>query len=122
MFSGVYRNQPVHVSICVQNTSFYQSAGRAIKTHLVTAIVISLQNECFLGYTRISLSVSAWLQNTTFCQSAGWGIKSHSVTAPICSFFSIWLSCMDTGFTSQCEYHTVISIFNILNCQYTLCQ
>ena len=29
----------VHVSICVQNTSFCQSAGGDIKSHLVTALV-----------------------------------------------------------------------------------
>ena len=40
-FRGVYWNQPVclsvHVSVCVQNTSLYHSAG--IKSHLVTAVV-----------------------------------------------------------------------------------
>ena len=31
----------IHVPICVQNTSFCQSAGRGIKSHLVTALVIT---------------------------------------------------------------------------------
>ena len=43
MFSEVDWNHParlcIHVSICVQNTSFCQSAGRGIKSHLVTALV-----------------------------------------------------------------------------------
>ena len=43
MFLGVYWNQPVcpsvHVSVCVQNTTFCQSAGRSTKSHLVTALV-----------------------------------------------------------------------------------
>ena len=45
------------------------------------------QNECFRGYTGISLSahrcvcVSVCVQNTNFCQSAGGGIKSHLMTA-----------------------------------------
>ena len=49
--------------------------------------VIPLQNECFQGYTGISLSVcvsicvSVCVQNTMFCQSAGRGIESHSVAA-----------------------------------------
>ena len=29
------------VSVCVQNTSICQSAGRGIKSHLVTAVVLS---------------------------------------------------------------------------------
>ena len=40
MFSGVCWNQPVcpsvSVSVCVQNTSFCQSAGGGIKSNLVT--------------------------------------------------------------------------------------
>ena len=48
MFSGVYWNQPVcpsvyvsaRVSVCVQNTTFCQSAGRGIKSHLVTALIL----------------------------------------------------------------------------------
>ena len=48
MFSGVYWNQPVclcvHlsicVSVCVQNTTFCQSAGGGIKSHSVTAQVL----------------------------------------------------------------------------------
>ena len=40
---GVYWNQPVcpsvHVSICVQDTTLCQSAGRNIKYHLVTVLV-----------------------------------------------------------------------------------
>ena len=43
MFSGVYWNQPVcgffHLFVCVQNNSFCQSAGRGIKSHLVTGLV-----------------------------------------------------------------------------------
>ena len=43
LFSGVYWNQPVCSpvcgSVCVQNTSFCQSAGGSIKSHLVTALV-----------------------------------------------------------------------------------
>ena len=46
MFSGVYWNQPVcpsiRVSVCVQNISFCQSAGRGIKSYLVTALVLAL--------------------------------------------------------------------------------
>ena len=48
MFSGVYWNQAVRqsvqVSVCVQNTSFCQSAGGVIKSHLVTALVESFEN------------------------------------------------------------------------------
>ena len=44
MFSVVYWNQPVClwvcVSVCVQDTSFCQSPGRDIKSHLVTALVV----------------------------------------------------------------------------------
>ena len=32
---------PVHVSFCVQNTSFCQSCGVGIKSHLVTAVVFT---------------------------------------------------------------------------------
>ena len=43
MFSVVYWNHPVcpsgHVCVSVQNTSFCQSAGVGIKSHLVTAVV-----------------------------------------------------------------------------------
>ena len=43
MFSGVYWNQlvclSICVSVCVQNTSFYQSAGGGMKSHLATALV-----------------------------------------------------------------------------------
>ena len=43
MFSGVYLNQPVcpsvRVSVCVQDTTFCQSAGGAIKSHSVTVLV-----------------------------------------------------------------------------------
>ena len=39
MFLEVYWNQPVWPSICVQNTSVYQAAGRGIQSHLVTALV-----------------------------------------------------------------------------------
>ena len=31
---------PVHVSVYVQNISFYQSTGRGIKSDLVTALVL----------------------------------------------------------------------------------
>ena len=45
MFSGVYWNQPVcvsvHESICVQNATFYQSTGGGIKSHSMTALVKS---------------------------------------------------------------------------------
>ena len=49
MFSGVYWNQPVclsicvsiHMSVCLQNTSFGQSPGWSIKSHLVIAVVFS---------------------------------------------------------------------------------
>ena len=49
MFSGVYWNQPVclavcppvcpcvHLSVCVQNTTFCQSTEGGFKSHLVTA-------------------------------------------------------------------------------------
>ena len=37
---GVYGNQPVCPSMRVQNTYFCQSAGRGIKSHLVTALVL----------------------------------------------------------------------------------
>ena len=47
MFFGAYRNQPVHrsvcpdvhISVCVQNASFCQSAGGGIKSHIVTALL-----------------------------------------------------------------------------------
>ena len=39
MFLEVYWNQPVCPSVCVQYTSVYQSAGRGIQSHLVTALV-----------------------------------------------------------------------------------
>ena len=46
MFSGVYWNQTVcpsiRVSVCVQNTSFCQSAGGGIKSHLVTSLLSSV--------------------------------------------------------------------------------
>ena len=53
--------------------------------------IIRPQNECFEGYTQISLSVHSLVslyvyvfvcvQNTGCCQSAGGGIKLHLVTA-----------------------------------------
>ena len=61
MFSGVYWNQPVCpsfrmsaglcvcVSICVQNTSFCQSAGEVIKSHLVTALVCHRSANAFMS-------------------------------------------------------------------------
>ena len=43
MFSGVYWNKPVclsiHMSVCVQNTCFHQSTGGGVKWHLVRALV-----------------------------------------------------------------------------------
>ena len=39
MSLDVYWNQPVCPSVCVQNISVYQSAGRDIQSHLVTALV-----------------------------------------------------------------------------------
>ena len=71
MFSRAYCNQPVRlsvllsigpcicVSVCVQNSSFCESAGGGIKSHLLTALVfMPPQNECFQGgYTGICLSV-----------------------------------------------------------------
>ena len=46
MFSGVYWNQPVRPFVrpsdFVRNTSFCQSAGGGIKSHLVTALVKSI--------------------------------------------------------------------------------
>ena len=45
MFSGIYWNQPVCLSMCpsiyVQNSSFCQSAFRRIKSHLPIALVCS---------------------------------------------------------------------------------
>ena len=67
-------------------------------------IFIPPQNDCFLGYTRISLyvCVSVFVQNTTFCQSAGEGIKSHTVTVLLQltkslfgSFLPIGVDCAD---------------------------
>ena len=56
MFSGVYWNQPVcpsacvrlwvRMSACVQTTSFCQSAGRGIKSHLETALVFVMYIFC----------------------------------------------------------------------------
>ena len=43
------------------------------------SLVIPSQNECFRGYTGISLSVCPSVYK--ICQSDGGGIKSHSVTA-----------------------------------------
>ena len=49
MFSGVYWNHPVcwsiHVSVCVQNTKFCQSASGGIKSDLVTVLVVI----CFIA-------------------------------------------------------------------------
>ena len=46
MHLGVHWNQPVcpsiRVSVCVKNTSFCQSAGGGIKSHLVTALVFMM--------------------------------------------------------------------------------
>ena len=52
MFSGIYWNQPVclsvhvslqlfvNVSVCIQNTSLCQSTGRGNKSHVVTALLL----------------------------------------------------------------------------------
>ena len=37
----VHLRTSVHVSVCVQNTSFCQSAGRGIKSHLMTSLVFT---------------------------------------------------------------------------------
>ena len=37
---NVYWNQPVRLSMCIQNTSFCQSAGRVSKSLFVTAQVL----------------------------------------------------------------------------------
>ena len=48
--SGVYWNQlvclSICVSVCVQNTSFYQSAGGGMKSHLATALVWTVTVSC----------------------------------------------------------------------------
>ena len=72
MFSALYWNQPVlpcvlasicvsvHVfvcvSVCVQNTSFCQTAGRGIKSHLVTYLVlcVCLHISIFLANSKLS--------------------------------------------------------------------
>ena len=43
VFGGILESAclSVHVSVCVQNTSFCQRAGGGIKSHLVTALVFS---------------------------------------------------------------------------------
>ena len=54
MFSGVYWNQPVcpsvcasvRVSVCVQNTTFCQSAGGGTKSHSVTVLVNFVKVTC----------------------------------------------------------------------------
>ena len=65
MFSGVYWNQPVcpsvcvsvRVSVCVQNTSFCQTAGGGIKPHLVTALVFFFVSNflCIRGKSYIKI-------------------------------------------------------------------
>ena len=63
-FWGVYWNKPVcpsvHVSICVQNTSFCQSAGGSIKSHLVTALVYPFKSNCNFIISFILLSANAF--------------------------------------------------------------
>ena len=59
MFSGytgisVTVHPSVHVSVCVQNISFYQSADWGIKSHLVTALGL-----CNLGVFS-SLQMFPW--------------------------------------------------------------
>ena len=39
MFSGVYWNQPVCLSVCGQSNTFCQNTGGGIKSHSVTALV-----------------------------------------------------------------------------------
>ena len=41
MFSWIFFNQPFCPHVCVQNTSFCQSPGWGINSHLVTALVIT---------------------------------------------------------------------------------
>ena len=40
-FGGILESTcaSIHASVCIQNTSFYQSADGGIKSHLVTALV-----------------------------------------------------------------------------------
>ena len=66
------------------------SFSQMFSDHSVTNhIIIPLQNECFGGYTGISLSVhpyvcvSFFVQNASLCQSASGDIKSHLMTALI---------------------------------------
>ena len=63
--------------------------------------IIPTQNECFGGYTRISLSVrpslcpyvcvSVCVQNTSFCQSAGGGISDSLVTALVYALLLLYI-------------------------------
>ena len=84
----------VCLSMCpsVQYTSFCHSAGGGIKSHLVTALLIRPQNECFRGggvfwNKPVCLSVCSSVhvfvcaQNMSFRRSACRSIMSHSVTA-----------------------------------------
>ena len=65
MFSGVFWNQPVrpcvrlcvHVSVCVQNTTFCKNAGGGIKSHSMTAVVFTAAKQIIIsGMNPISLS------------------------------------------------------------------
>ena len=68
MFSGVYWSRPVCpsicVSICVQNTSFCQSAGGGIKSHLLTAQVSTRKKDYHLSHKFVS-SANAFLNSST---------------------------------------------------------
>ena len=44
VFGSTLESACVHVSVCVQNTSFCQSAGEGIKSHLVTALLYNTVN------------------------------------------------------------------------------
>ena len=48
--------QSICVSICVRNTTFCQSAGRGIKSHLVTALV-------WLAFYQMKKKLRAFLNN-----------------------------------------------------------
>ena len=62
MFSGVYWNQlvcppvrvSIRVSVCVQTTSFCQSADGGIKTYLATALVLFVFHSPFCSSERTS--------------------------------------------------------------------
>ena len=78
-----------------------RNSGDSNQRHPWFAIFILLQNECFRGYTGISLSVcppvclcvsvSVCVKNICFCQSTGGGIKSLSY------FLFIYLSLLQNN-------------------------